>query len=90
MKFHCLPDELDLQYKGPNRIRCSARYNKGDEMGYFQHGSTIIVFATSDYALAEGIAQGQTIRMGQALMSHTHSTVAEPAPLPSEAAALAV
>ena len=90
MKFHCLPDELDLKYKGPNRIPCHARYRKGEEMGYFQHGSTIIVFATSHYALAEGIRQGQAIRMGEALMSHvhTHSTAAEPAPLPREAALL--
>jgi len=70
MKFHCLPEQLDLR-KGPNRIHCYARYLKGDEMGYFQHGSTIIVFATRNYVLAEGIAQGLTIRMGQALMTDT-------------------
>ena len=70
MKFHCLPEQLDLR-KGPNRIHCYARYLKGDEMGYFQHGSTIIVFATRNYVLAEGIAQGLTIRMGQALTTDT-------------------
>ncbi|MDB5988252.1 MAG: phosphatidylserine decarboxylase [Nevskia sp.] len=69
MKFHCLPHDLDLQYRGPNRIRCSAQYRKGDEMGYFQHGSTIIVFATSNYALSEGVRQGEIIRMGEALMT---------------------
>jgi len=88
MKFHCLPDELDLQYKGPNRIPCSARYRKGEEMGYFQHGSTIIVFATPDYALSPGIRQGQTIRMGQALMSHTPAHVQSRPPVAVEAAAL--
>ncbi len=71
MKFHCLPDELNLQYRGPNRIPCFARYEKGEEMGYFQHGSTIIVFATSNYALSAGVRQGETIRMGQALMTDT-------------------
>jgi phosphatidylserine decarboxylase len=75
MKFHCLPEQLDLR-KGPNRIHCYARYLKGDEMGYFQHGSTIIVFATSNYVLAEGIAQGRTIRMGQALMTDTAAPAA--------------
>ena len=84
MKFHCLPDELDLRSRGQNRIRCSASYRKGDEMGYFQHGSTIIVFATSNYALSDGISQGQTIRMGQPLMTDT--SYAAPAPLPREAA----
>ncbi len=74
MKFHCLPDDLNLQYRGPNRIACSARYKKGEEMGYFQHGSTIIVFATSNYRLAEGLGQGQAIRMGQALLTDTATT----------------
>ncbi|GAC1630813.1 MAG: archaetidylserine decarboxylase [Nevskia sp.] len=71
MKFHCLPDDLDLSYRGPNLIPCSARYAKGEEMGYFQHGSTIIVFATANYALAWGIAPGAAIRMGEALLSDT-------------------
>lgn len=69
MKFHCLPDLADLRSGGETHFRCQVRYSKGEEMGYFQHGSTIIVFATSEYALAEGIRQGQTIRMGQALMT---------------------
>jgi phosphatidylserine decarboxylase len=75
MKFHCLPEKFELR-KGPNRIQCHARYRKGEEMGYFQHGSTIIVFATANYALAEGIQQGQLIRMGQALMVDTATSAA--------------
>jgi phosphatidylserine decarboxylase len=71
MKFHCLPEDLDLQYQGPNRIPCDARYRKGEEMGYFQHGSTIIIFATANYALAYGVAPGASIRMGEALMVDT-------------------
>ncbi len=68
MKFHCLQPTLDLQYNGPNRLSCDARYRKGEEMGYFQHGSTIIVFATSGYQLCQGIQEGAAIRMGQALL----------------------
>ena len=82
MKFHCLPDLPDLRSGGQTRFRCQARYKKGEEMGYFQHGSTIIVFATPEYALAEGIQQGQAIRMGQALMTDTAAAVS--APLPPE------
>jgi phosphatidylserine decarboxylase len=85
MRFHALPEVLDLQYRGPNRIPCSARYAKGEEMGYFQHGSTIIVFATSNYTLAEGIAPGQGIRMGQALMRDSNLPVpTTAAPVPQE------
>jgi phosphatidylserine decarboxylase len=68
MKFHCLDDTLDLQYRGPNEIPCNAEYKKGGEMGYFQHGSTIIMFASSAYHLSDGIGENTPIKMGQALL----------------------
>jgi phosphatidylserine decarboxylase len=80
MKFHCLPGELDLRSRGENRLPCSARYRKGEEMGYFQHGSTIIVFATSNFALCDGIRTGDTIRMGQALLRQVRVQSAAPQP----------
>jgi len=69
MKFHCLKQELDLKYQGPNRLPCHAQYRKGEEMGYFQHGSTIIVFATDKYRLHEDVSKGHRIFMGQPLLS---------------------
>jgi len=68
MKFHCLDQALDLRYQGINRIPCFARYKKGEEMGYFQHGSTIILFASSDFELLSHIRSGDRINMGQALL----------------------
>jgi len=68
MKFHCLEQTLDLKYKGANKLSCSANYSKGDEMGYFQHGSTIILFASENYQFLPSLRVGQTIRMGQALL----------------------
>lgn len=68
MRFHCLGQNLNLQYKGPNRLPCQARYKKGDEMGYFQHGSTIILFATSEYGLHNTIVTGRKVLMGQPLL----------------------
>ena len=50
------------------RDPCRTRFNKGEEMGWFEHGSTIIVFAPRGFALCEGIEAGATIRMGRALM----------------------
>jgi phosphatidylserine decarboxylase len=41
---------------------------KGEEMGWFQHGSTIIVFAPHGFSLAENIRQGSRIRTGEPLM----------------------
>jgi phosphatidylserine decarboxylase len=37
-------------------------------MGWFQHGSTILIFAPQGFALAEGIQDGQEIRMGRSLL----------------------
>lgn len=68
MRFHCISHELDLRYKGPNIIPCQARYGKGEEMGYFQHGSTIIMLASTNYELAEGIAEGARVNMGKPLL----------------------
>lgn len=68
MKFNFLDYPLDMRYRGPNEIDCHGEFKKGDDMGYFQHGSTIIVFASEPYALAEGIQEGVRINMGEALL----------------------
>ncbi len=68
IRLHWLDVLLHLRYRGPNEIPCSAAFAKGQEMGWFQHGSTIIVFAPRGFTLAEGIAPGVRLRMGQALM----------------------
>jgi phosphatidylserine decarboxylase len=62
---------LNLKYRGPNRIPCSASFGKGDEMGYFQHGSTIVLFATRGFELCDGLAEGEIIRMGKPLLRLT-------------------
>ena len=68
MRFHFLDVLLNLRYRGPNVIPCSARLAKGEEMGWFEHGSTIIVLAPPGLELAEGIASGCRLRAGQALL----------------------
>lgn len=68
IRLHCLDVRLHLRYRGPNEIGCDATVAKGEELGWFEQGSTIIVFAPPGFELAAGIADGQAIRMGQALM----------------------
>jgi len=68
MRFHAVDVLLNLRYKGPNDIPCDARYTKGQEMGWFEHGSTILMFVPPGYALAAGIENGKQIRMGEALL----------------------
>jgi len=59
---------LHLRYRGPNRIACDAPVQKGEEMGWFEHGSTIIVFAPPGMVPAGRIVDGERIRMGDALL----------------------
>jgi phosphatidylserine decarboxylase len=66
LKFLDAP--LHLKYRGPNVIPCDAAFGKGDEMGWFQHGSTIIVFAPRGFALCEDVREGERIRVGEPLM----------------------
>jgi phosphatidylserine decarboxylase len=58
---------LHLRYRGPNDIPCAAQLKRGEEMGWFQHGSTIIAFVPPGVRLAEGLQSGSTVRMGQPL-----------------------
>ena len=68
MRFRFLDVLLHLRYRGPNEIPVQARFAKGDEMGGFEHGSTILVFAPKGFRLHEDIVAGARIRAGQALM----------------------
>lgn len=68
MRLHAVNVLLHLRYKGPNEIPCQAAYAKGEEMGWFQHGSTILLFVPPGMTLAPGIETGARIRMGQALV----------------------
>jgi len=68
IRLHFLDVLLTLKHRGPNVMSCDARFNKGDEMGWFQHGSTIIVFAPDGFTLCDGVQEGATIRVGERLM----------------------
>jgi len=68
IRLHFLDILLSLDHRGPNIWRCDAPFKKGEEMGWFQHGSTIIVFAPKDFELCDNVDEGIVIRMGQPLM----------------------
>jgi phosphatidylserine decarboxylase len=53
---------------GSNVFSCNADFRKGQEMGWFEHGSTIIVFAPDGFSLCENVREGAIIRVGQPLM----------------------
>jgi phosphatidylserine decarboxylase len=68
IRLHCLDVVLGLRHRGPNVFPCDAAFTKGQEMGWFQHGSTIIVFAPKSFALCDSVREGTLVRMGQPLM----------------------
>lgn len=67
IRLHGVDVLLHLKYPGPNVIPCKVAFRKGDEMGWFELGSTIIVFAPPALRLAEGVIEGSVIPMGQPL-----------------------
>jgi len=71
IRLHAIDTVLHLRYPGPHLIDCDSAFVKGEELGWFQHGSTIIMLTPPGYALAPGLANGQVVRMGQALMVKT-------------------
>ncbi len=71
LRLHALDVLLHLRWKGPNELPVPAgraAFRKGEELGWFQHGSTIIVFAPPGFELCEGIAPGARLKMGQPLL----------------------
>jgi phosphatidylserine decarboxylase len=68
IRLHCLDAVLSLQHRGPNVFDCHAEFAKGEELGWFEHGSTIIVFTPDSFALCDDVREGATIRAGEPLM----------------------
>jgi len=68
IRLHFLDVLLHLRYAGPQRIDCQASALKGQELGWFEHGSTLIVLAPRGFSLCQDIADGVRVHMGQALM----------------------
>lgn len=68
IRLHFLDVLLNGLYRGASELRCLASVCKGEEMGWFQHGSTIIVLAPKGVTLCDSLWEGSAIRVGQKLM----------------------
>ena len=68
IRLHFADVLFNLRYRGVSVIPCKEIMARGQEMGWFEHGSTILVFAPKGVALCEGIEEGKRIRVGEALM----------------------
>jgi phosphatidylserine decarboxylase len=68
IRLHFLDLVLRAGYRGATELSCDAPFKKGMEIGWFEHGSTIVVFAPDGFELASGVKDGARIRMGEPLM----------------------
>jgi phosphatidylserine decarboxylase len=78
IRLHFLGRRLHLRYRGSNVIDSDAELARGQELGWFEAGSTIIVLAPRNFQLDPGVVQGATLRVGQPLLrrptSHQRKT----------------
>jgi len=66
LRFLDIPvDRRDRTWTAPI---ADVRLAKGDEMGWFEHGSTIIVLAPDGFSLRDGVLPGSRVRMGEPLL----------------------
>jgi phosphatidylserine decarboxylase len=68
IRLHFLDRVLNAQTTGPLVMPCDIAVRKGEELGWFEHGSTIILIAPAHFEFCNDIAEGARIRAGQKLL----------------------
>jgi phosphatidylserine decarboxylase len=68
IRLHFLDLTLNAQSRGPSVFPCDASVKKGDELGWFEHGSTIIVLAPDNFEFAADVTDGARVKAGQPLL----------------------
>lgn len=66
--LHFLDLTLNAQTWGPTVFPCDVEVRKGEELGWFEHGSTIIVLAPGDFEFDENVKEGAWVRVGEPLL----------------------
>ncbi|HJZ34445.1 MAG TPA: archaetidylserine decarboxylase [Hyphomicrobiaceae bacterium] len=66
LRFLSLPFERNSPV--PTAISCDATFEKGEELGWFEHGSTILVLAPAGFELTQNVSEGALIQMGEPLL----------------------
>lgn len=69
LRLHCVDLTLHARYQGPHALHCSQPMRRGEELGWFEHGSTIILLLPGRSAVRPVVSGGQRVRMGQALFA---------------------
>jgi phosphatidylserine decarboxylase len=68
IRLHFLDIVLNAATRGPTVFPCDVSVRKGEELGWFEHGSTIIVLAPDHFEFCENVVESARILAGQPLM----------------------
>jgi phosphatidylserine decarboxylase len=68
IRLHFLDVVLNADTPGPAVFPCDVNVRKGDELGWFEHGSTIIVLAPDSFEFCDNVSEGARICAGQPLL----------------------
>ena len=71
IRLHALDMVLNAQTRGPRAFHCDVNVKKGDELGWFEHGSTIILLAPAHFEFSDDVSEGARIRAGQPLFRNS-------------------
>ena len=68
IRLHFLDLVLNAGTRGPIDYPCDVDVRKGDELGWFEHGSTIILLAPAHFEFCDNVKDGGRIFAGQPLL----------------------
>lgn len=66
IRLHCLDVLMHMRWRGPRDTPCNAPIHRGQEMGWFEHGSTLVILVPP--GMVPLVQTGERLRMGQALL----------------------
>ncbi|HEX4856876.1 MAG TPA: archaetidylserine decarboxylase [Limnobacter sp.] len=67
IRLHCTGEVFHQHHAGPLHYDLNTPIHKGQELGWFEHGSTIVLLVPGHWQLAESLQEGDHLKMGQAL-----------------------
>lgn len=67
LQIHGINQPLDLSLGKNKTFHLKAEVLQGQELGYFQHGSTIILFVDARFTKCGDWVEGDRINMGQSI-----------------------
>lgn len=69
-----IPYPMGQLHKNSAVIECDTELSRGQEVGYFENGSTIIALVPDDFEINHTVREGSVIRMGEPLFRRVRST----------------